>query len=206
MVAEAVFQPTAPVVDGVVERVESGLVAERHAVVLGVEGRAEPPEGHLDSQLRLVVPRQPVQVVEAEPERVVCAEAALIFGPLAVEIDAVVASLLQDRPAAAVRLEVAPESHWGRREHLLNGRVQTPTADDVGAVDRTARWRHCKGAQQTRQQTPRAAACGSNHLDDTVYRQAAPLMIMTSHRSSWLRSVRIQLTQTTAPKDALSLQ
>ena len=87
MAAEAVFQPTAPVVDGVVERVESGLVAERHAVVLGVVGRAVPPKGHLDSQLRLVVSRQPVQVVEAEPERVAGAEAALVFGPVAVEID-----------------------------------------------------------------------------------------------------------------------
>ena len=206
VVTEAVFQATAPVVDGVVERVESGLVAERHAVVLGVVGRAEPPEGQLDSQFRLVVPRQPVQVVEAEPERVGGAEAALVVGPFEVEIDAVVASLLQDRPAAAVRLEVALQSEWGRREHLLDRRVQTPTADDVGAVDRTARWRHCKGAHQTRQQTPRAAACGGNHLDDTVYRQAAPLVIMTSRRSSRLRSKRIQPTQTTAAKDALSLQ
>ena len=85
-----------------------------------------------------MVLRQPVQVVEAEPERVGGAEAALIFGTRAVELDGWVMSLLQDRPAAAVRLGVAPQSQWGRREHLLLGRVKAPTPVDVVAVNRTA--------------------------------------------------------------------
>ena len=158
----------------------SGLVAERHAVVLGVAGLAF--EGHLESHLRLVVSRQPVQVVEAEPERVAGTEAALIFGTVAVEIDVFVASLLQDRPAAAVRLEVAPEIEWGRR-------VKAPTPVEVGAVDRTAWWRHRKGAHATRQQTPRTAECGGDHLDDTVDQSSLLahnyiVNIMTSSRSS----------------------
>ena len=181
VVTEAVFQPTAPVVGGVVERVESGLVAERHAVVLGVPDRAEPPEGHLDAQLRLVVLRQPVQVVEAEPERVPGAEAALIFGTRAVEIDVSAASLLQDRPAAAVRPVVAPQSQWVRRDHLR--RATAPTPVDVVAVNWTAGWRHCKGAHETRQQTPCTAACDGDHLDDTVDRLLYGLIIMTSRQS-----------------------
>ena len=76
-----------------------------------------------------MVSRQPVQVIEAEPESVAVAEAALIYGPFAVESKVTAASLLQDRPAAAVRLEVAPEIEWGRR-------VKAPTPVEVGAVDR----------------------------------------------------------------------